>query len=232
MNAFIFARGGSKGVPNKNIRSFAGKPLIAWTIEFARNLEFVESVIVSTDSVEIAEIAIKYGAQVPFMRPPELAGDDTPEWLAWRHALTTLYDSEDLLQKEFLSLPSTAPLRNQQDVEAALLNFRKGDVDVVVTMSEARRHPSFNIVRSSNEGYIELFEKSHINKHNRQAFEEVFDIATVCYVAKPSFIMNHDSIFEGRVRGSRVPQERCIDIDSILDFDVAEYMFMKQKGLL
>ena len=85
--AFIFARGGSKGLPGKNIKPLAGKPLIAWSIDHARAVERIKRVIVSTDSQEIADIAHEFGAEVPFMRPQELARDDSPEGLAWRHAL-------------------------------------------------------------------------------------------------------------------------------------------------
>ena len=83
--AFIFARGGSKGLPGKNIRPLAGKPLIAWSIEHALAVSRIDSVIVSTDSLEIATVAREYGAAVPFLRPVELSGDDCSEWLAWRH---------------------------------------------------------------------------------------------------------------------------------------------------
>jgi N-acylneuraminate cytidylyltransferase len=85
--AFIFARGGSKGLPGKNIREFGGKPLIAWSIEQALEAQEIDQVFVSTDSLEIAEIALRYGAQVPFLRPAELASDHSPEWLAWQHGL-------------------------------------------------------------------------------------------------------------------------------------------------
>ncbi|WP_217641124.1 acylneuraminate cytidylyltransferase family protein [Cylindrospermopsis raciborskii] len=85
--AFIFARGGSKGLPGKNIRPFAGKPLIAWAIEQAQAVSRISRVLVSTDAEEIAAVALDYGAEVPFLRPPELAQDDSPEWLAWRHGL-------------------------------------------------------------------------------------------------------------------------------------------------
>ena len=88
--AFIFARGGSKGLPGKNVRPLAGKPLIAWSIEHARAVERIDRIIVSTDSHEIADVARQNGAEVPFMRPKDLSSDTSPEWLAWRHALNYL----------------------------------------------------------------------------------------------------------------------------------------------
>jgi len=88
--AVIFARGGSKGLPGKNLRILGDKPLIAWSIEHAKAVRRIDRVIVSTDSTEIAQVALKYGAEVPFIRPSDLAQDDSPEWLSWKHALNFL----------------------------------------------------------------------------------------------------------------------------------------------
>ena len=93
--AFIFARGGSKGLPGKNVRLLDGKPLIAWSIEHARAVKRIERVIVSTDSQEIANVARQFGAEVPFIRPKEFALDDSPEWIAWQHALNYLTEKEE-----------------------------------------------------------------------------------------------------------------------------------------
>ena len=127
--AFIFARGGSKGLPGKNIRMFAGKPLIAWAIEHAHKAEGIGRVIVSTDSEEIAAVASQYGAEVPFMRPSHLAKDDSPEWLSWRHALEFIRNDEGSLPDAMVSVPVTAPLRQPVDVERCLELFSEGDAD-------------------------------------------------------------------------------------------------------
>ena len=103
--AFIFARGGSKGLPGKNVRSLAGKPLIAWSIEHARAVERIDRIIVSTDSKEIADVARQNGAEVPFMRPKDLSSDTSPEWLAWRHALNYLLETEGTLPDVATRLP-------------------------------------------------------------------------------------------------------------------------------
>ena len=110
--AFIFARGGSKGLPNKNIKILNGKPLIAWSIEHAKKINRIDRVIVSTDSEEIAKIAREFGAEVPFMRPLELATDESPEWLSWQHGLKHLKSIDGCLPDLMLSIPATAPLRN------------------------------------------------------------------------------------------------------------------------
>jgi len=121
--AFIFARGGSKGLPGKNIKMFAGKPLIAWAIEHAHAAEGIRRVIVSTDSKEIATVATRYGAEVPFMRPSHLAKDDSPEWLSWRHALEFIRDDEGSFPSAMVSVPVTAPLRQPVDIERCLELF-------------------------------------------------------------------------------------------------------------
>ena len=154
--AFVFARGGSKGLPGKNICDFGGKPLIAWSIECALSVKAIDQVIVSTDSEEIAEISKKYGAEVPFMRPPELATDESPEWLSWRHALDYMRHSSGSLPEVMVSLPATSPLRAVSDVESCLDKFSKGACDVVVTVSEAHRNPYFNMVKEKSDGTVAL----------------------------------------------------------------------------
>jgi N-acylneuraminate cytidylyltransferase len=220
--AFIFARGGSKGLPGKNIRELGGKPLLAWSIEHALAVKRVARIVVSTDSAEIAEVARRCGAEVPFMRPPELAGDHTPEWLAWRHALDWLRGDMGSLPDAMVSLPATAPLRLPIDVEACLDEFAKGDADVVITVTDAHRSPYFNMVRDNLDGTVGLVIPPNSAVTRRQDAPQVFDMATVAYVVRPQFVMTHDAVFAGRVRKVHVPLERAIDIDTPLDFRIAE----------
>ena len=228
--AFIFARGNSKGLPGKNIRNFGGKPLIAWSIECALLVKAIDQVIVSTDSEEIAEISKSYGAEVPFIRPRELATDESPEWLSWRHALEYVRHSSGVLPEVMVSLPATSPLRAVSDVESCLDQFSKGGCDVVITVSEAYRNPYFNMVRDISDGKVALaMEDSKVSR--RQDAPIIRDLATVCYVANPIFVLSHNSIFEGRVRAVNVPRERAIDIDSMLDFQIAEFMLNSRKEI-
>jgi len=226
---FIFARGGSKGLPGKNIRPLAGKPLIAWSIEHARSVQRIERVIVSTESKEIADIARGFGAEVPFMRPMELARDGSPEWLAWRHALNYLKETEGFLPKVMVSVPTTAPLRSPIDINNCLDKYEKGDVDVVVTVTEAHRSPFFNMVKKNSDGTVGLVISPVSAVTRRQDAPTVYDMATVAYVIKPEFILSHESIFEGRVGMVEVPRERAIDIDTLMDFKMAEF-YLSQQG--
>jgi CMP-N-acetylneuraminic acid synthetase len=227
--AFIFARGGSKGLPGKNIRPLNCKPLIAWSIEHALAVKRIDRVIVSTDSDEIAELARQYGAEVPFMRPAELAGDNSPEWLAWRHALNYLRESMGVLPEVMVSVPTTSPLRLPIDIENCLDEYEKGDVDMIITVTNAHRSPYFNMVKTNADGSVGLVNPPQATIARRQDAPVVYDMATVCYVAKPEFVMAHNSTFEGRVKAVHVPAERAIDIDTLLDFQIAESLLNIRK---
>jgi N-acylneuraminate cytidylyltransferase len=222
--AFIFARGGSKGLPGKNIRSFGGKPLIAWSIEHALSVSRIDRVIVSTDSEDIAKVAESFGAVVPFMRPAELAGDLSPEWFAWRHALNYLKISEGALPEAMVSIPATAPLRNPIDIDNCLDEYEKGEVDVVITVTEAHRSPYFNMVKTNSDGTVGLVIPPTSTISRRQDSPTVYDMATVAYVVRPEFVFTCESIFQGRVRAVQVPLQRAIDIDTLHDFQIAEYL--------
>mgnify|MGYP001268264346 CR=1 FL=1 len=220
--AFIFARGGSKGLPGKNIRPLGGKPLIAWSIEHALAIKRIVRVIVSTDSEEIATIARQYGAEVPFIRPTKFAKDDSPEWLAWRHALNYLTKETGLLPEVMVSVPPTAPLRLEIDIENCLDEYEKGDVDTVITVTDAHRNPYFNMVKTNADGTVRLVNSIKSAVTRRQDTPVVYDMVTVCYVVNPEFVINNNSAFEGRVRAVHVPPERAIDIDTLLDFQITE----------
>jgi CMP-N-acetylneuraminic acid synthetase len=228
--AVIFARGGSKGLPGKNIRPLGGKPLIAWSIEHALAVKRIDRVLVSTDSPEIAAVARHHGAEVPFLRPAELARDDSPEWLAWRHALNYLRETSGQFPAAMVSVPATAPLRLPADIEMCLDEFERGDADVVVTVSDAHRSPYFNMVKRREDGTVELVIPPTSTIARRQDAPAVYDMATVAYVARPEFVMHQLGIFAGRVRAVTVPTERAVDIDTLLDFKIAECL-VEVRGL-
>lgn len=221
--AFIFARGGSKGLPGKNIKIFSGKPLIAWSIEQAKKLSSIDRVIVSTDCSEIARVATEYGAEVPFLRPDNISEDDSPEWMAWRHALSFLLEKEGKMPNIMLSIPTTAPLRRVIDIENCLNLYKKGGVDVVITTTDAHRSPYFNMVKESHDGNVELVIKPKDKLYRRQDAPIVYDMTTVAYVMNPEFIMHNESIFDGRTKAVNVPLETSIDIDNMYDFKMAEF---------
>lgn len=222
MVAFIFARGGSKGVPRKNVKPLAGKPLIAYAIDIGRQIPGIETVIVSTDDAEIAEVARQYGAEVPFVRPAELAGDTAPEWLAWRHAIHWFQDNRGAFDV-FVSLPTTSPFRAVQDARECMdVLLDDPAADIAIAITPANRSPYFNMVMADEQGYMKLVIDASQTVIRRQDAPKVFDITTVAYAARPSFVLNSDSLFAGKVRSVVVPQERALDIDTPFDFMVAE----------
>lgn len=226
--AFIFARGGSKGLPGKNIRPLAGKPLIAWSIEHALAVRRIRRVIVSTDSEQIAEVARKHGAEVPFLRPAELATDDAPEWLAWRHALHHVRDNEGSLPEAMVSVPTTSPLRLPSDIDRCLDEFARGGAEVVIGVTEAHRNPFFNMVKAEPDGTVGLVMSLPGGVRRRQDAPAIFDMTTVAYVADPEFVLTQHATFAGRVRAVQIPVDRAIDIDTQLDFDIAEFLINRR----
>jgi N-acylneuraminate cytidylyltransferase len=228
--AFIFARGGSKGLPGKNIRNFCGKPLIAWSIEQARAVPQIDRVLVSTDSEAIAAVAREYGAEAPFMRPSVLATDESPEFLAWRHGLEYLRGTTEGLPRIMVSVPATAPLRTSKDIERCLEMYETGNCDAVITVTEAHRSPFFNMVLLDSRGIASLVNPPDSDVHRRQDAPKTYDMTTVCYVVNPEFVLSHDALFDGRLKAINIPSERAIDIDSLIDFEIAEFLISKKES--
>jgi N-acylneuraminate cytidylyltransferase len=205
------------------------KPLIAWSILQAKDVKRIDRVLVSTDSDEIAAIAREYGAEVPFMRPSELATDSSPEWLSWQHGLDYFKEQEGALPEVMLSIPTTSPLRSSSDIENCLDLYLKGGADIVISTTDAHRNPHFNMVTSNMDGTVRLVCANESQVNQRQSAPTVYDVTTVCYVANPNFVMNNSSIFQGRVKAVNIPSQRAIDIDSLLDFQIAEYLMNKKE---
>jgi CMP-N-acetylneuraminic acid synthetase len=226
--AFIFARGGSKGLPRKNVLPFAGKPLIAHAIQTARASELVDRVVVSTEDYEIAAIARDWGAEVPFVRPAALAADNASEFLAWKHAISAVQGAGDQVGT-FVSLPATSPLRNVDDVNGTILRLYEGDADLILTVSPARRHPMYNMVILDEEGFVRIATPPPANLHRRQDAPPMYDVGTVAYAARPAFILTAPSLLAGRTKVYVVPPERAIDIDDELDFAMAEFLFKRRQ---
>lgn len=223
--AFIFARGESKGVPGKNIRPLAGKPLLAYSIELARQVHAIDEMFVSTEDQRIGAVARECGATV-IPRPSELAEDDSPEWLAWRHAVDWVLNEKGHFNL-FVSLPATSPLRNIDDVEKCIDRIDDG-TDVVVTMTDTSRSPWFNMLRLTEDDYVELLVQGDQRYTRRQDAPPGFDMSTVAFVARPGFIQQATSVFDGRVKAVRIPEERAVDIDTELDFQIAEWLMEKR----
>lgn len=226
--AFVFARGGSKGLPGKNILKINGIPLLGYSINIAKSIKEIQKYFVSTDSDEIAEIAKNYGATV-IHRPVELSSDHSPEWLSWQHAVSWVRNNIGDFDK-FISLPTTAPLRLPEDVKKCLRQH-DSSTDIVLTMSESHRSPWFNMVNKDINENLQLIMKCKKKLNRRQDAPVSYDLTTVAYVTHPDFIMNNKSIWDGKSKGVIIPADRAIDIDTELDFKIAKLLMSDRDNL-
>lgn len=219
--AFVFARGGSKGLPGKNIMPLHGSPLLGHSIRTGQATPGVERIFVSTDSTEIADVARQFEAEV-IWRPPELAADNASEWHAWQHAIRHVH-GQGMPFDTFLSLPATSPLRSVDDVTRCLSTL-DDQTDVVITVTPASRSPYFNMVTRGPDGASSIVNAGS-GIVRRQDAPEVYDMTTVAYVARTDFILAHDRLFAGRVKSVVIPKERAVDIDDAIDFRIAEALY-------
>lgn len=223
----IFARGGSKGLPGKNIKLLAGKPLISYAIEAAKKVSQLDELIVSTDDQEIACIAKQSGAKVPFIRPKELASDESPEILSWKQAIREVENKSGKKVDVLVVIPVTSPLRLAKDIDSCLQKLISSDADIVVTIKEAERNPYFNMVTVDEDDNADLVISGE-NVTHRQKAPKVYDLTTVAYAAKASYILKASHVLEGKVKSVLIPKERAVDIDDLHDFKIAEFL-MKER---
>ncbi|KJY97230.1 cytidylyltransferase domain-containing protein [Pseudoalteromonas ruthenica] len=225
--AFIFARGGSKGLPRKNVLPLAGKPLIHWSIDSAKATSLISRVFVSTEDPEIARLAKERGAEV-IIRPMALAQDDSPEWLAWQHAVQWVEEKYGQFDT-FISLPTTSPLRASEDIEGALQQLQKVGADICISTTPAGRSPFFNMVMRQQDETVQLVCETPSGVSRRQDAPSVYDITTVVYAARPAYIRQASGLLAGKVTSICVPAERAVDIDTQLDFDFAELLAKRMR---
>ena len=223
--ALICARAGSKGLRNKNIKKFDGKPLIAWSILLAKKIKEIDRVIVSTESKKIANIARKYGAEIPFVRPKKLSFDNSPEWKVWRHAVNFLKKQNKKIAG-IIVLSPTAPLRIVKDIQKCIKLFKRYH-HTTICVTKTHRNPFFNMVKKEN-GFFKLV--NSIKKiRTRQLAPQVYDMTTICCILKPEIIIKNNFLFDDKVIGFTVPKNRSVDIDDKYDFQYA--LFLKKKKI-
>ncbi|MEH1825354.1 MAG: acylneuraminate cytidylyltransferase family protein [Nostoc sp.] len=214
--AIIPARGGSKAVPRKNIREIGGKPLIAWTIEEAKKSQYIDRLILSSEDDEIIKIAQKWGCEIAFKRPVELAQDDTPGIAPVLHALNQLpiYDYVVLLQP-------TSPLRQVIDIDGcieACIRYESYS-SVSVTESDSSPYWMYTIDRT---GQMQPFIKTHNILDRRQDLPKVYLLNGAVYVAQTEWILQSKNFISDGTTAYVMPIERSIDIDTELDFNIVQ----------
>ncbi len=219
MNAFalIPARGGSKGIPRKNIKLIGGKPLIVWTIEAALRSSLLSAVVVSTDDLEIADVARRAGAQVPFMRPAELAQDQTPGLDPVLHALNKLpqFDSVLLLQP-------TSPLRTTADIDACLQLALLHNAPSVVSVSETDTHPYWTYRVTEDQALRRFVDAEPIAR--RQDLPQAFALNGALYFADANWLRSSGTFVGPETLAYVMAKERSVDLDTPLDWKLAELL--------
>ena len=227
VNCFIFARGGSKGLPKKNIKIFHGSPLISHSISLAKRASFIDKVFVSTDCEEIAQVASTHSVDV-IKRPKSLATDSSSELLSWKHAIEYVVNNYGTFDY-FISLPATSPLRAESDVEACLNKLRSDKSDICITITESSHNPRFNMVSMKDDQKVQLIVDNNAITR-RQDAPKAFNITTVAYAALPEYILNTSNLMNGDISAVTVPKNRAVDIDDIDDFQFAEFLFQKTRS--
>lgn len=224
----ICARGGSKGVKNKNIKKLNGKPLIAYTIEQAKASGLFEHIVISTDSDDIANVAKQYGAEVFFKRSEEMASDTAGKLDVIKDAFER---SEKYYNRTFdylIDLDATAPLRIVEDIVNSFKQFKNNDNDNLITAMPSRRSPYFNLVEQDKDGKVYLSKELEDTVVRRQDAPKSYDMNASIYIWKRNIILNKNSLFLEKTGLYVMPEERSIDIDNELDFKFVEFL-MKEK---
>jgi len=225
----ICARGGSKGVPRKNLKYLAGKPLIAHTIECARACPLFDRIVTSTDDAEIADVARQHGSEVPFLRPSHLAQDDSPKWAVFRHLVQNLEQMTGGHVDVLVDLDTGVPLRQPADIVGCVEQLLSGDAEVVATAYEAERNPYFNMVELGTDRFAKIVKPPAKPIANRQSAPQVYSLSPAVYAIVRDALWQYEHWSEAKLQIYPLPRERAIDIDSEFDFALVEYLMHAQK---
>lgn len=215
--AFIPARGGSKGVPKKNIKNIAGKPLIAWSIEQAIASKMIDRVIVSTDCPDIANVAKEYGAEVPFLRPVSISGDSASTESAMLHCCEYLKDNDELPEK-FVLIQATSPIRSDGQFDQALTYFDEHGFDSMLTVSTSHRFTWKNLdFPSASYDFMNRPRRQDIKAEDQEFLE-----TGSFYITKTNKLLETGNRLCGKIGLFEVPEDESFEIDSQIDFIICE----------
>lgn len=225
----ITARGGSKRVPGKNICPLAGKPLIAWTIEAARACKELQQIVVSTDDETIAKVSREYGADVPFLRPPELSSDEAKSLPVIQHATAFIEKREGIKFDWVLTLQPTSPFRTAEDIRTALTLAESAPYHSVVSVKPIPVHPIF-AKKIDGDGLLQPFVMEEPEGLRRQDVSPpAYCRNGAIYLTRREVLMEQNTLYGKRIGALVMPEERSVDIDSPLDFMVAEQLLLANK---
>ena len=220
--AIIPARGGSKGIKRKNIRILNGKPLISYTIEQALKSKYIDRVIVSTEDLEIAEISKSFGAEVPFLRPQELAQDDTLGIEPIIHAVNYLNGEEKYFFEYVMCLQCTCPLRKAKDIDNSIEEINKKNADALVSVCESEVNPYW--MKTIQDGKLVDFIKTNVDYIRRQDLPKVYRLNGAMYLAKTKVILNRKTWYTDNTLPYIMDRISSADIDDEMDFKYVEFL--------
>jgi len=224
----ICARGGSKGVKNKNVRELHGKPLIAHTIEQAKAAGVAATIAVSSDSPRILEVAEQYGVPYLIRRPDEMASDTADKLVAIQHAVEAVEAQAGVVFDDILDLDPTSPLRLVDDITSALRLFYETNAENLITAAPARRSPYFNLVEQDEHGFAHLSKPPPARVYRRQDSPRCYDMNASIYIWTREFLFQKTQVFGDRTALYVMPEERSIDIDSELDLEFVTFLMSKR----
>jgi len=223
----ICARGGSKGIKNKNSQLLLRKPLIAYSIETLKKWNKAERIVCSTDSVKIQEIACNYGAETPFLRPAELATDEADKLDVLKHMVKYCEDEEKTKYDYIVDLDPTSPLRTVKDIDQSYNKILNSDADIVFSVYKAHKNPYFNMVELDDDGYAHLSKKPKELIVARQKAPQVYSMNASIYIYRRDFLIKTFNILSGKSLIYEMP-DISIDIDRQIDFEFVEYILKKR----
>jgi CMP-N,N'-diacetyllegionaminic acid synthase len=228
--AIIPARGGSKSVPRKNIATIAGKPLLAYTVEEALKVSAITDLVVSTDDEEIASVAHSLGAQVPFLRPVELATDYAQSAPVLKHCLLHMENLSGAPYDAVLMLQPTTPLRRAEHMERAIQMMRNSECDSVASIVSVDGNHPFRMKRLIGDRLINYIEQGFEDMRPRQVLPAVYIRNGAIYLSRCDVVAKHDRIVGGNCLGFEMSIEESINIDDWLDFKMAEFLLQKRAA--
>ncbi|MFH1033295.1 MAG: acylneuraminate cytidylyltransferase family protein [Pseudomonadota bacterium] len=227
--ALITARGGSKGLPRKNVLDLAGRPLIAWSIKAASEAASAPRIVVSTDDQEIARAARDWGAEVPFMRPAALAQDDSPHLEVILHAVAWLEQNQGYRPQWVLLLQPTSPLRLARDIDDALALARQKGGQSVVSVQEAPSHP-FLLQTIDAGGRLREFMPTPPGYLRRQDFPAIYALNGAIYLVSRQMLLAKQALLDQETLALVMPPERSLDVDTPWDFHLARLVLEDLHG--
>ncbi len=231
----IGARHGSKGIKNKNIKKIFGKPLIYWTLQHAKRVNNISSIVINSDSQQILKLAKKMNIDIILKRPKKISSSKSPKLDAWKFAIKYLKSKNLISNKDiFVDFDCTCPLRDIKDTNEMIKKFitckkLKKNFDGIFTIVKAKKNPYFNLVEQNKFGHLKISKSLKSKIVRRQDAPKVYEHVANTYVLKPDFISKTRSFMMGNLFGHIVKEKFSWDIDNNFDFKVAEYLLGENK---